>query len=534
MFHPSITPTHLTIERYRQKAAIPPQVFYAFTLLNCGIDTPYANCGNGAFWSLSPDQNEYASLQELAEAIKRAEHTIANYLGYTVGDEFKTCRRAEYPKTPCGNMRQKNSHNWKTVSVKGHEVKRYGSRAVDYVGTFDVTYIDEDNSGFEETAIIEVSPIEEQYICQLRMMFVGGNGSNKYEIAPIDNYEYDATTQTLTIESCTWFFQDPANKRQKSKLGGCFEACEMCCPNPVEDCESPQCVVPQVEIWREYIDENRAATLVYNGKANKCGNCNACQQDKFPACLQETGCNTARVIPTCAQCTDVISTIENVTVSLSSNTLTTDATTAQTVYNALADGLFVKIFDTVSCKTKWLFGGDICKLKEFADGDTTVTASQYQSTAQMCHGDTEQSLNSSTSYDNATITIYDWCYNVASGCACIGEPDFVDINYLTGCDSQCPECDECDGLTRICPELEQAVFALASAYLPRNACNCGCKDADVISRYSKSAVVRSDFGAYVENFNSADKKMEGFFVANYLCGEIEAWNIVKTMRRSCC
>lgn len=529
MLHPAIIPTCYTIEDFRRDAGIAILTYYGATAERCGVETPEVNCGE--FWTLFPDgQSGTTSLVELSQTIDRAIRAVENYLGYGLCDKF-ICERVKYPTTLCGDMRQARGGNWKSVSVKDWQVKRYGRRSITSLGVFDVDYVDQDDDTFPETALIEVSPVAEQDICKLRMHFLDGKGASNYEVAPISTYQYDETTQTLTIDSCTLFFQDPTKSKQASKLGGCFVPCEMCCRDDDDDCEAPNCVVSQVEIWLEDVNEDCAAELIYNNHALPCEKCNACKTSKAAACLEEIGCNCARVIPKCATPTELLAEYTGVTVTLEDNTLTADATTAQAVYDALSSGLLVQVFDVVTCRKYWLHGKDICKLEEYTSG-TDVVALQFQDYTVLCDGSTQDSLNAGITIDDATVRIYESCFSVASGCTCDDEPAYVDVHYITGCDKQCLDCGDCDGLTRFCPEFDNIIFMLTAAWLPRSMCFCGCNATDRIKQYQESAI--NEFGG-IQGVLSEDYNTKGFFVnvSNPKRGEVQAWTMVKQLKRGC-
>jgi hypothetical protein len=181
-----------------------------------------------------------ASREDLAIQLDDAERTIGRYsLGFNVAPEWVELDMP-YPGIRSGQSVMRDIYNkYRTISLQQGKVIAGGRRAVYSLGTFLVTYTDDDGDGFPERATIDLA--NEYDWREIRIYHKGTDANPEWEIKPINRI--DKTTYEIHMDS--WLFVDP-------DLTSAFPRDR----TPVVDISAGTNLVAEVDVYLEYNDVN--------------------------------------------------------------------------------------------------------------------------------------------------------------------------------------------------------------------------------------------------------------------------------------
>lgn len=210
-------------------------------------------------WSQSSWQAEdVTSREELAQAIHDAEKDITTILGYPIGptwfsDEVVTT------VTPLSKIYRPGS----TFKLRYGEVIAGGRRATTLIDDdLSVTYSDQDNDGFPETATLTLTVPDEITDPQEIRVYYNDHGANPvWEIRPALSRSLSNHIATLTFKSWLFiipdYFDAPAGEYEYDAI----------------DLSQIDNLVTSVTVYRVWNDTTQPASAAYRG-GGYCGLCN--------------------------------------------------------------------------------------------------------------------------------------------------------------------------------------------------------------------------------------------------------------------
>lgn len=181
-----------------------------------------------------------ASREDLALQLADAEKVIGEFsLGFNVAPEWVELDMP-YPGIYSGQAPMMDLHSrYRTIALQQGKVIAGGRRAVYFVGTFSVTYTDEDGDQFPERATIDLA--SEYDWREVKVYHKGTNADPRWEIRPI--VKINKTTYEVHMDS--WLFADP-------DLTSAFPLDRA----PVIDITNGANLVSEVDVYLEYNDVN--------------------------------------------------------------------------------------------------------------------------------------------------------------------------------------------------------------------------------------------------------------------------------------
>mgnify|MGYP001080182965 CR=1 FL=1 len=254
------TPTLLSLDQWASIIGINPMHFNQGTSADI---MPLNNTCNDLFFQFSWQHVSATSREDMAREIAKAEHDLAEYLGWPVAPMWieqdvkmnPRFHRPEYWST--GNYNNRYAH--KAIKSKYGKIIEPGQRAVTFISTAEAqgvpcskTFSDEDGDGFDETVTISCTGITTTNACEIKVYFADHNGDPEWEIRP-------ARTRTLvggTFTATFWAWQlvDPA-------LWEAFPTYDN--PDPAIDMDQVASYVTEVDIYREYNDTTATSAVFY-------------------------------------------------------------------------------------------------------------------------------------------------------------------------------------------------------------------------------------------------------------------------------
>lgn len=225
------TPTLLSLQRYAAIIGIPPVHF-----AGAYADTVWTM--KGACEEVWPQydwqKDQVASRESLAQAIADAEYDIARQLGYWPAPKFVTEEEYLWGRpgyVPFSNIRTR----WGKVISPG----RRATTLIDDEAT--VTFSDDDNDGWDETATITASTSVTN-IKEIKVYFAGKGAAREWEIRPVRSITIASGVVTIVADS--WLFIKPE----------LWEAYPTSAEFRGVNIETTDNFVEEVAIYREYVD----------------------------------------------------------------------------------------------------------------------------------------------------------------------------------------------------------------------------------------------------------------------------------------
>lgn len=425
--------------RYQDEHCLPIKGLFDFLCIADGLAVggSYCNCLDVV------DECDKYGVGELlnlsGRALVEAEQSVSALLGWSICEKWTT-ERVPYPKSyECGNMKQKDGCTFKSVKLKKNRFLKAGKRQADFLGTYQLEYLDLDEDGYREVACVTVPKCEVEN-AHYEAFFTGYDATRKYQIDSIDKV-VDNGDDTCTLHFCYIDLIDPDCLYSKSPLrqnGGLLDLC--CCfdgdDSPTgtfeSECEAKCPFVKEIDLYCVYnLKECDNAKLVYHGGVERCQcgkDCSICKSHCHPACTVCTDmCNVVRVVP--------------VTVT------------------------------------------------EDEDGEKVCTF-------QPCR------------------------------CPSLGEPDEVEITYYGG--------GHCD--PNVVRMITQAIYKLASAWIPYKKCGCNCELHDILYWQDQTIAV-GEYTTLLSTFQGVSSvEANGFnsIVRSGKRGELEAWGVIQNYLNTQC
>ena len=290
----SIPRTILSLDRYAQIMGLNPVHF------NQGYDETYfpvdSSCPD-VWFKYHWQRPGYASRHDLAMAIRSAEKSIADVLGYWPGLKWVAEEEHQYDKFHRRYIRNVGwmpdvSGNFKSVSANYGDIISPGKRGVAVASTSaGVTYADDDSDGLAETATVTVDysgTAAETVLnrawynlgteCRFGVYHDGFGGHPDWEIRYPVSVDISGTTITFTFRS--WQLLLPSLLEEFPQLGST--------PFPIDVSETSN-FVSTVDVYLEYPDLSQpSTTFVWDGQRT----CSICSGAGCENCGVETrnGC----------------------------------------------------------------------------------------------------------------------------------------------------------------------------------------------------------------------------------------------------
>ena len=232
-----IPSTHIAQSDYAMMMGINPINFEG-----CSADGLFQHVsGCNSVWPrFSWQSSGNASREDLALQLHDAEVTLGvPFLGFNVAPEWIELDMP-YPAIYSGQAVMRDKHNrYRTISLQQGKVIGGGRRGVYKLGTFPVTYSDDDGDLFPELAIVDLA--SEYDWREIRIYHKGTNADPKWEIKPVTRI--DKVTYEIRMDS--WLFADPDKTSAFPK--------DM---TPVVDITNGINLVDEVDVYLEYNDAN--------------------------------------------------------------------------------------------------------------------------------------------------------------------------------------------------------------------------------------------------------------------------------------
>lgn len=241
------TKTLLSLDRWARIMGINPMHFNGGqgssvypTMTHCGDLYPqYA-------WQV-PDS--LVSREEIALAIFSAEQDIKRILGYSPALTWE----ANEPSHYAGG----SPFSLAPFKLRYGHVKSGGRRAVDFIDTYPLTFVDLDGDGFEETATITIPeaslPAGTYPKREIKLYFEGKGGSQNWEIRYPRRFFKSGTDWVFYIDA--WMLFDPEITHAPTTPAGFT----------VVDIENPAQYVTELDAYREYNNPDDSIEIVYLG-----------------------------------------------------------------------------------------------------------------------------------------------------------------------------------------------------------------------------------------------------------------------------
>lgn len=286
--------TWLSLHRYAKYVDINPVHFWGATgqdVWNFG-----GNSCNDIWPGYSWQYGSQISRAELAVAIKDAEDSIADFVGYPLAPTFVSEEHHNYPA-----YHNKDLISWggrrddglnKSVSAKWKKVIAPGRRAVTLIeAEAPVVYSDEDGDGFSETATITVTTTVTP--CEVKAYFAGTGAEPGWEIREANGKTASVGTVILRFDS--WLFINPNLQAVAPNQDG-YSAI---------DITTTSNYVAEVDIYREYADPNAVGSqFSWSCGAHCVANCSVCGSATQDGCLILRNHETGAVVPAPATYTE--------------------------------------------------------------------------------------------------------------------------------------------------------------------------------------------------------------------------------------
>lgn len=202
-------------------------------------------------------KSDQVSHESLAYAIKDAEETLANEVGYFAAPMWISQEKQMYPRDFYreGIYQVRDVRGFsKGLQTKYGKILSGGRRGTTLIATPTVAggslvYQDNDSDGLYETASITVNNVTVTELCEIKVYFTGVNAQQEWEIRPPRTATLSAGTLTMTFES--WLFIDPEELSHYPTDDG-FQAVDLSTITPL---------VTTVDVYRIYNDTSDASAV---------------------------------------------------------------------------------------------------------------------------------------------------------------------------------------------------------------------------------------------------------------------------------
>lgn len=250
------TRTLLSIDRYAQIMGINPMFFNQGSQINTASGVTIMPFGSGSpnvdltwqqeSWSLTNN----VSREQLAQEIRTAEHDAASFLGFYPApdwtEEIIDMPRHHDPLVGFTGIDVRG--NPSSVKLSRSKFIDGGVRAVAKIGDYNISYVDNDNDLWAETAVIEIplAEIGDTDINEIKAYLPNGNGHPTFEVRPA-RQKYKTDTN-LVMHFWTWQLIDPEEKHKLPNND----------MNSVAiDLSSNDYLLHNIEVYREYNDNSQ-------------------------------------------------------------------------------------------------------------------------------------------------------------------------------------------------------------------------------------------------------------------------------------
>ena len=246
-------------------------------------------------------KSDQVSHESLAYAIKDAEETLANEVGYFAAPMWISQEKQMYPRDFYreGIYQVRDVRGFsKGLQTKYGKILSGGRRGTTLIATPTVAggslvYQDNDSDGLYETASITVNNVTVTELCEIKVYFTGVNAQQEWEIRPPRTATLSAGTLTMTFES--WLFIDPEELSHYPTDDG-FQAVDLSTITPL---------VTTVDVYRIYNDTSDASAVFAweNGEpgciCSTCGGtgCPACSDTEQDGCIQVRDSEAGVIVP---------------------------------------------------------------------------------------------------------------------------------------------------------------------------------------------------------------------------------------------
>ena len=238
--------------------------------LSC-IDTGDSLCGDGDIWS---HYNMPLSREKLSQLVLTAELEVEEFLGTPVKARWIK-EEIEIPTTwfnnnlsiPITEMTFKTSKRF---------IKRFGQQRLEkIISNVEITYIDLDEDGFNESAEITFELPENEELCDVRLYFL----DTEYELRgfTIKSYDEDSRDVVITIDS--WLLIKPNLYLKRDFLRN----------SPALDGCNQENYVEFLDVWVDAVDTCKPSIEFVFNESHNCNG--SCVDSKQPGC--------ARIINSC-------------------------------------------------------------------------------------------------------------------------------------------------------------------------------------------------------------------------------------------
>lgn len=222
---------------------------------------------------------------DVAEAIKQAEDTIAQYLGYKLLPVWEYAERVKSPQPADPYLFRNVAYDGRGyhLAVKarwGHFVEAGIETEVLVSAGVAIDYYDYDSDNYYETAVISCAAVDANGVAitdeeELAVFYPGESGSDKWEIRPLNSVSISGGIATVTM----W--------RHQLVQPALIEALE---PRAAIG-ETDSDFLTTVDVYRRYNNPATQCTLIWDPNAFNCGLCSS-TSGCCPVCGQTTqaGC----------------------------------------------------------------------------------------------------------------------------------------------------------------------------------------------------------------------------------------------------
>lgn len=266
--------TWLSLDRWAQIMGVHPMNFNQ--LFHDTLNPQSRDCADVWYQQDWQSANQI-SRETLALAIRDAELTIAEYVGYNllpdwVADERQRTARPSRPELYPRNVSNVRGQA-KSIEVDRKHIISGGIRGTTEIATgISVVRSDDDGDGFDELCTVTFATTVTE-ACEIRLFYPGESGAPAWEIRPI-NVSLSGGTATVTFS--VWQIVAKNNMVEIN-------------PDPI-DAATAGSFETTVDAFRVYNDPSQMATLLWERDPELCSSCSGtgcprCTHASQTACL---------------------------------------------------------------------------------------------------------------------------------------------------------------------------------------------------------------------------------------------------------
>lgn len=279
---PNCGGTWLSLDRWAQIIGINPLHFHQLTSSTL---IPNTVCGD-AFFQNSWQHSDRIGRDDICMAIQQAEQDIAREVGYNLMPDWTLDERLSYPHpSPAELYGTGVNTRWGLKSVealRGHLITG-GIRAKTLVeATAGITRTDADGDGYAETCSIIV-PVTFTDTNEVHVYYPGQSGNDAWEIRPI---LVSIAGGNATVTFKVW----------QVALATALFAIN---PEPL-DANLAASYETTVDVYRVYNDPSTQVQFLWEGGADCCGSCTACQLGAQTGCFHLRDARLGILVPAAA------------------------------------------------------------------------------------------------------------------------------------------------------------------------------------------------------------------------------------------